>query len=70
MSAYGRVKLLNLVYTIQPDVKPVKQPVGQPVECLFTRCSRCFNRVDNRLCRVNFVLGSIVADFQSPLSAR
>jgi len=45
------------VYTIQLVVKPVEQPV----ECLFTRCSRLLNqlfnrfdnRFDNRLCRVN-----------------
>jgi len=48
------------VYTIQPVVKPVEQLVAQPVECLFTRCSRLFNRLlnrfDNRLYRVNGVL--------------
>jgi len=37
-------------------VKPVEQPVGQPVECLFTRCNRLRNRLDNRLYRVNGVL--------------
>jgi len=41
------------VYTIQPVVKPVEQPV----ECLFIRCTRLFNRLfnrfDNRLYRVN-----------------
>jgi len=51
---------LNPVYTIQPVVKRVKQPVAQPVECLFTRCSRwfnwLFNRFDNGLYRVNGVL--------------
>jgi len=40
------------VYTIQPVVKPVQQPV----ECLFTRCSRLFNRFHNRLYRVNGAL--------------
>jgi len=39
--------------------KPVEQSVGQPVECLFTRCSRLLNRLcnlfDNRLNRVNEV---------------
>jgi len=47
---------LNPVYTIQSVVKPV----GQPVECLHTRCSRLFNqlfnRLDKRLYRVNGVL--------------
>jgi len=37
---------------IQPVVKAVEHPVGQPVECLFTRCSRLFNRFDNRWYRV------------------
>ena len=41
--------ILNPVHTIQPVVKPVEQPV----ECLFTRCSRLFNRFDKWLCRVN-----------------
>ena len=35
----------RIVYTnIQSVVQPVVQPVWQPVECLFTRCSRLFNR--------------------------
>jgi len=32
------------------------QTVKQPAECLFSRCSRLFNRFDNRLYRVNGVL--------------
>jgi len=40
-------------------VKPVVKPVWQPVECLFTRYSwwsnRLYNRLDNRLYRVNGV---------------
>jgi len=44
--------LLNSVYTIQPVVKPVEQPV----ECLLTRCSWLFNGFDNQLYRVNGVL--------------
>jgi len=43
------------VYTIQPVVKPVRQPVG----CLFTQYSRLsnrfYNQFDNRLYRVNGV---------------
>jgi len=35
---------LHRVNKIQPVFKPVIQPVSQPVECLFTRCSRLFNR--------------------------
>jgi len=52
--------LLNPVYTIQPVVKPVEQRVGQPVECLFTRCSQLFNRFDNRLYRADGVLDTAV----------
>ena len=48
------------VYTIQPVVKPARQPVGQPDGCLYTRYSRLsnrlFNRLNNRLYRVNGVL--------------
>ena len=48
------------VYTIQPVVKPVGHPVVQPDEGLYTRCirlsNRLFNRLDNRLYRVNGVL--------------
>jgi len=43
------------VYTIQLVVKPVEQPV----ECLFTRCSRLFNQLFNRLYRVNGLLDAI-----------
>ena len=39
-------------------LQPVVKPVEQPVECLFTRRSRLFNRLDNRLYRVNGVLES------------
>jgi len=37
------------VYTTQPVIKPDEQPVCPPVECLYTRCSRLFNRLSNRL---------------------
>jgi len=51
---------LHSIYTIQPIVKLVVQPVGQPVGCLYTRYSLLFirlsNRFDNRLYRVNGVL--------------
>jgi len=36
--AIVNVDTLIAVYTIQPVVTPVDQPIGQPVECLFTRC--------------------------------
>ena len=46
-----------IVHTnIQPVANPVGQPIWQPVECLFTRCSRLFNRFDNWLYCVYGVL--------------
>jgi len=47
----------RIVHTnIQPVAIPVGQPIWQPVECLFTRCSRLFNRFDNWLYCVYGVL--------------
>jgi len=47
----GKEAVKDPVYTMQPVVKAVEQPV----ECLFTQRSRLFNRLDNRLYRVNAV---------------
>jgi len=41
------------VYTIQPVVKRVIKPVGQPGKCLYTRYNRLSNWFDNRLYRVH-----------------
>jgi len=56
LTDFDEIRSLNLVYTIQLVVKPVEQPVWRPVECLFTRCKRLFNRFDNPLYRVNGTL--------------
>ena len=64
-------QLSSPVYTIPPVVKPclsnrLYNPVWQPVGCLFTRYSRLsnplYNRIDNRLYRVNGVSQSAPLD--------
>jgi len=43
---------LSPVYTIQPVVKPVVNPVWQPGNCLYTRYNQLSNPLSNRLYRV------------------
>ena len=52
---------LSPVYTIQPVVKPI----WQPVKCLYTGYNRMsqYNRFDNRLYRVNGVLHRQLSSF-------
>ena len=58
-----RLVELHTVYAIQPVVKSVEQPVEQPAASCKQTFSRLFNRFDrwfdNRLYRVNGVLGLV-----------
>jgi len=44
--------------------------LSQPAACLFTRCSRLFYRFDNRLYRVNGVLGSGLGMVQQSIDVK
>jgi len=49
-------KTLNPVYTIQPVVKPVLQPVASCMQTFHRLSNGLYNRFDNRLYRVNGAL--------------